>query len=69
MKDDSLVLRGSNVRPLPRPNRTWAEGRRCAEEGCTTELSIYNRATYCWAHAPVRYYIPRGRKKRRAEAA
>jgi hypothetical protein len=69
MRDEPLTLRGSTVRALPRPNRTWGQGRPCAEEGCTTRLSMYNRAKYCWAHAPVRYYIPRGRKRRAAEAA
>jgi hypothetical protein len=64
MRDDSLVLRGNTVRPLPKPNRTWGEGRVCAEEGCTTTLSIYNKAKFCWAHEPIHYYISRGRKKR-----
>jgi hypothetical protein len=68
MRDQPLSLRGSSVQALPRPNRTWGAGRTCAEEGCTTELSIYNRSHYCWAHAPVRYYIPRGRKRRREAA-
>jgi hypothetical protein len=36
----------------------------CAQEGCVTRISIYNRAKYCWAHEPVQYYIARGRKKR-----
>ena len=64
MRDDTLTLRGASVRALPRPNRTWSAGRHCAAEGCTTKLSIYNKAKYCWAHEPVRYYIPRGRTKR-----
>ena len=64
MRDEPLSLKGSNVRALPRPNRTWSAGRACAEEGCETRISIYNKAKYCWAHAPVRYYIPRGRKRR-----
>jgi hypothetical protein len=68
MREESLVLRGEAVRSLPRKNRTWQSGRGCAESGCTTRLSIYNRAKYCWAHAPVKYYIPRGRRKP-AEAA
>lgn len=64
MRDQPLALRGETVRSLPRKNRTWAVGRMCAEAGCATRLSIYNRANYCWAHEPVRYYVPRGRKKR-----
>ncbi|HCO02028.1 MAG TPA: hypothetical protein DIT48_01440 [Actinobacteria bacterium] len=67
MKDDTLQLRGTPVQALPRKNRQWAEGRQCIEEGCSTTISIYNKAKYCWAHEPVRYYIPRGRKKRLSE--
>ena len=58
------AYRGARVHELPRANRTYANGRVCAADGCTTKLSIYNKAKYCWAHEPVRYYIPRGRKKR-----
>jgi hypothetical protein len=68
MRDDTLALRGAPVQPLPRPNRRWSQGRGCAEEGCTTTLSIYNRSNYCWAHEPIRYYIARGRKRRREAA-
>jgi hypothetical protein len=64
MRDQTLSLRGEPVRTLPRKNRTWATGRACEEPGCPTRLSIYNRSKYCWAHDPVRYYVPRGRKKR-----
>jgi len=46
----------------------WGEGRVCAEPGCITKISIYNRSKYCWTHEPLHYYIARGRKKR-AEAA
>lgn len=65
-RDDSLVLRGTPVRALPRRNRTWGTDRVCVEEGCPTRISRYNRSKYCWAHDPIRYYIPRGRKKKRA---
>ena len=68
MRDEPMVLRGATVRPLPRPNRVWAGGRVCAEEGCNTTLSIYNRSKFCWAHEPIHYYIARGRKKRREAA-
>lgn len=64
MREDSLVLRGSPVHPLPRRNRVWGSGRVCAAEGCSTRLSIYNRSTLCWAHEPIHYYVSRGRKKR-----
>jgi hypothetical protein len=68
MRDDPLSLRGAPVRGLPRRNRVFGAGRRCAEEGCITEISIYNKSKFCWAHEPVRYYVARGRKKRREAA-
>ncbi len=60
-------LRGTYARALPRPSRTHPAGRVCANDGCETRLSIYNRSTYCWAHAPVRFPVSRG--ERRHEAA
>lgn len=68
MREESLTLRGAAVQALPRRNRTWAQGRTCSAEGCITKISIYNKSRYCWAHEPVRYYIARGRKKRREAA-
>jgi hypothetical protein len=68
MREEKLSFKGSAVRSLPPRNRVWSEGRECAEPGCITRLSIYNRSKYCWAHEPIHYYISRGRKKR-AEAA
>lgn len=68
MREESLSLKGAPVRSLPPRNRVWGGGRVCAQEGCITKLSIYNRSSYCWTHEPLHYYIARGRKKR-AEAA
>jgi hypothetical protein len=68
MRDETLSMRGSPVRSLPPRNRVWGQGRVCAEPGCITNLSMYNRSKYCWSHEPLHYYIARGRKKR-AEAA
>ncbi len=68
MREEGLPLRGAAVHALPRRNRTWPEGRVCAEEGCITRISKYHKSNYCWAHQPVRYYISRGRKKRREAA-
>ncbi len=67
MAQDS-AFRGARVRELPRANRTYPRGRTCAAEGCSTELSIYNRWNFCWQHEPVHAYVPRG-KRRRKEAA
>lgn len=41
-----------------------AAGRPCAEDGCITKISIYNRAKKCWLHSPDE--VPRGRRRARA---
>ena len=41
-----------------RTSRRAQAGRVCAEDGCDTRLSIYNRATRCWQHEPARRYLP-----------
>jgi hypothetical protein len=61
--EEGQRYRGAYVRELPRRNRTYSPGRSCAEPGCETRLSIYNRSTFCWQHEPVRAYVPRGRRK------
>lgn len=68
MSDTTKVIRGARPRELPRPNRTYQEGRVCAQEGCQTRLSIYNKAKYCWAHAPVKFPLVRGERRRKAAA-
>jgi hypothetical protein len=62
------IIRGSRPRELPRPNRTYGSGRVCEHEGCPTRLSIYNKARFCWQHAPVRYPLGRGERRKRAAA-
>ena len=57
------------MRSLPRPNKTFAKGRVCAAPGCGTKLSMYSKWEYCWQHEPVHSYVPRGKRKRRDEAA
>lgn len=61
-------FRGASVRTLPRPNKSYGEGRVCADPGCETKLSVYNKWDYCWQHEPVHAYVPRGKRKRRAAA-
>jgi hypothetical protein len=68
MREDTLEYRGARAQQLPRRNRTYGSGRTCAQPGCTTRLSIYNRATFCWQHEPVKEYIVRGKRKRREAA-
>lgn len=55
------VPRGVSWNEIP---RQAAAGRLCAEPGCITVLSRYNRKTTCWLHSPVE--IPRGRRRARA---
>jgi hypothetical protein len=62
-------LRGASVRTLPRPNRTYDSGRTCAEPGCETKLSMYNKWQFCWQHEPVHTYISRGKRKSKKAAA
>lgn len=59
-------VKGSRPRELPRPNRTFEDGRVCAEADCQTRLSVYNRAPMCWQHTPVRFPFVRGQRKRKA---
>jgi hypothetical protein len=65
---ENQVVRGSRPRELPRPNRTYGQGRVCSHEGCDTRISIYNKSSYCWAHAPLKYPLVRGERKRKAAA-
>jgi hypothetical protein len=64
----SDVIKGARPRELPRPNRTYAQGRVCAEEGCETKISRYNKATYCWTHMPLTFPLVRGERKKKAAA-
>lgn len=63
--NESLAIRGARPRELPRPNRTYAEGRVCAHHGCETKLSKYNKATHCYAHTPVTYPLVRGKRRKK----
>lgn len=47
---------GSRMR---RP-KTFAEGRVCEAPECTTVVSLYNRAEFCFRHRPVKYPRLRG---------
>ena len=43
-------FRGASVRTLPRPNKSYGQGRVCADPVCETKLSVYNKWNYCWQH-------------------
>ena len=68
MDSDRAQYRGAAAQALPRRSRTYPKGRVCAEEGCTTILSVYNRSEFCWQHEPAEPNDPRdsGRRKRAA---
>lgn len=52
------------IRPgkLPPPSHAEAAGRVCAEPGCETTLSIYNRRSRCWQHADLVFPNHRGKR-------
>lgn len=45
-----------------RPSRAFARGRICADESCSTRLSIYNEGSYCYQHQPTAVPRMRGKK-------
>jgi hypothetical protein len=55
-------MKGSRPGRIPRPSRTAAGGRTCAQPGCTTKLSVYNVRTKCWQHAEIVFPNYRGRR-------
>ena len=55
-------IRGNRAAGLPKPSRQAERGRTCAQKGCDTMLSVYNRADKCWAHAGTKISPLRGRK-------
>ena len=57
---------GQKVLGLNPPARTFASGRVCAREGCTTRLSIYNPYARCSAHEPIHFPRITGRRRGRA---
>ena len=67
MRDGSRNMRGEHAHALPRANRVFSTGRVCAEDGCETRLSMYNKSKLCWQHEPLRYDVLRGRKKKRPD--
>jgi hypothetical protein len=56
------AIRGQRTLGLPRANKKAPTGRICAEDGCGTRLSVYNKREKCWAHAEMKVPRLRGRK-------
>lgn len=57
-----VAIRGQRPQVLPRASQKYPEGRKCAQPGCETLLSTYNRRDKCWAHAEMKVPRLRGRK-------
>jgi hypothetical protein len=55
-------MKGTRPGKLPDPNRTEPSGRVCAEPGCDTALSIYNRRSRCWQHTEIVFPNYRGKR-------
>lgn len=60
----SSAITATRTIGLPARGRRYPEGRQCSHPGCDTWLSIYNRATTCWAHSPRTTPRLRGYKRR-----
>jgi len=56
------AIHGRRPQPLPRASRKYPTGRVCAQDGCETRLSTYNKREKCWAHAEMKVPRLRGRK-------
>ena len=54
------TLRASTVGRARRRPKTFGEGRVCSSDGCTVQLSRYNRSDHCFSHAPARFPRLRG---------
>lgn len=57
----SDIMRGNRIKGKLRAPKALDGQRVCAEKGCTTLLSRYNKRDHCYAHAPTRYPRLRGR--------
>lgn len=57
----SDTLKGKAIKGITRASRHYGEGRICADPGCDTKLSMYNKRDYCHVHAPVKFPRVRGR--------
>ena len=55
------VMRGQRVLDSGRAPKAIEGQRVCAQKGCSTTLSRYNRKDFCYAHAPTKFPRLRGR--------
>lgn len=57
----SDTVRGAAIKGVTRPSKRFATDRVCAQKGCKTKLSQYNKAEFCHLHAPIRFPRVRGK--------
>lgn len=62
MTSSGEIVGGSVMQGTGRPSKTYSQDRVCKEPDCGTQLSIYNRGKYCYAHEPLTVPRTRGRK-------
>jgi len=53
-------MRATSAGRARRRPKTYGDQRVCADKGCQTRLSRYNRETFCFRHAPAKYRRMRG---------
>ncbi|MCB2224727.1 MAG: hypothetical protein KQH83_11220 [Actinobacteria bacterium] len=56
----STTMTASTVGRAHRKPKTYGADRVCTTDGCSVQLSRYNRSDHCFNHAPVRYPRLRG---------
>ncbi|MBU1227534.1 MAG: hypothetical protein KJ698_10055 [Actinobacteria bacterium] len=56
----STTMTASTVGRARRKPKTYGLDRVCEFDDCTVRLSRYNRADYCFSHAPARFPRMRG---------
>jgi len=55
------ILKGRRLAGGSRAPKTYSTERRCAQKGCDTTLSRYNKREWCYTHAPTKFPRLRGR--------
>jgi len=55
------VMKGRRILGESRAPKARVDTKTCAMDGCSTQLSRYNRRDHCYAHAPTKFPRLRGR--------
>ena len=62
------TMKAARVAKVPRKSKTYGEQRHCAEDECTTRLSMYNKYDKCNLHKGVHFPRLRGHTKHLQDA-